>query len=69
VSTTLGEEIAGGRALRCRYIRRSGDRCSNEIAAPVNVDDQAAVLLCPKHLHRAWQQFTEALEQAKGAVR
>ena len=69
MATTLSEEIASRRALRCRYLRRDGDRCPNEVAYPVNVDDPRTVLLCPKHLHEAWQQFTEALERGEGGGR
>lgn len=64
MSTTFGEEIQGGRELRCRYTRKSGERCPNPLAdLPEGVDpgDREVVLLCPKHLFRAWQQFNAAV--------
>jgi len=35
------------RAIRCRYLRRSGDQCTAEAADP-----HADVLLCIKHMAR-----------------
>jgi hypothetical protein len=64
VSTTLGEELATGRTLRCRYLRRNGERCANPTAGvPDGADpvDQDVVLLCPRHLYRAWQQFSQSV--------
>ena len=61
MSTTLSEELASGRALRCRYIRKDGVRCSNKIAG--GTDDPT--LLCPKHLFEAWRQFAVALKGRK----
>lgn len=34
--------------VQCRYLRRSGERCSAEVA-----DEHGDVLLCVKHLARA----------------
>ena len=66
MSTTLGEERATGRALRCRYLRRNGERCGNELAA--NPDEPEQVLLCAKHLFKAWRQFAEHAKQAREAA-
>lgn len=35
------------RAIRCRYLRRSGEQCTGEAADPT-----AEVLLCIKHMAR-----------------
>jgi hypothetical protein len=43
------------RKVRCRYLRRNGNRCENEIAGQGDDD----ILLCVKHLHRAHVLFKE----------
>lgn len=41
---------------QCRYLRRDGERCTAEVAAP-----DADILLCGKHLLRAHHALNNAM--------
>ena len=47
---------------QCRYLRRSGERCTAEAAA---ADHYAEVLLCVKHLGRAMELVRRHRKEAK----
>lgn len=49
-----------GRAIRCRYVRTSGNTCENEAAGQGDEE----VVLCAKHLYRAHQLFMELSQKA-----
>lgn len=45
---TATPTMAPTRRITCRYLRRSGEQCTGQVT-----DENAEILLCPKHLARA----------------
>ena len=71
MTTTLAQELASGRTLRCRYTLKSGDRCTGEAVMPPDRDpvDKGTVLLCPVHLLRAYEAMRVILKTRNEALR